>query len=140
MFVLLLWELDRSGLQQVFGPYASQDDADVALVELGNWPSLHGAWEIAPLTRAGETSPAATPSLPSIPHTPIVPWQPQWPGNGVTWCGTITATDTHPSVHYAPGWTGCAPAATTAYTIWTTGMTSSPRGEEPPDIAVPACV
>lgn len=137
VFVLLLWELDHSGLQQAFGPYASQDDADVALVELGNWPSLHGAWEIAPLTQAGETSPAATPSLPSMPYTPIVPWQPQphpqWPGNGVTWYGPSVR-----QMHIVPGWTGCAPAATTAYTIWTTGMTSNPRGEEPPDIAVAA--
>jgi hypothetical protein len=138
-FVLLLWELDRSGLQQAFGPYASQDLADEALVELGNWPSLHGAWEIMALTQAGATNPTPAPSLP---YTPIVPWppQPQWPGNGVTWCGTITAAAGHPSVQYAPGWTGCVPAATTPYMIWTTGMPSSRGDEEPPDMGVPARV
>jgi hypothetical protein len=140
-FVLLLWELDRSSLQQAFGPYASQDDADVALVELGNWPSLHGAWEILPLTRVGETSPASVPLLPSIPYAPFTPAPmtptpvvPLWPRDGVVWCGAERAP------YAAPGWTGCAPAATTPYTIWTTGMPPSPRDEEPPDMAVPARV
>jgi hypothetical protein len=136
-FALLLWELDRSGLQQAFGPYASQDLADEALVELGNWPSLHGAWEIMPLTQAGLTDPATAP--PPVPYTPTFPPlpapQPQWPYSPVIWCGS---EPTQTAAYVVPGWTGCAPA-TTPHTIWTTGMPPSPQ-DEPPDMAVPARV
>lgn len=143
-FVLLLWEHDRSGLQQAFGPYPTQDDADAALVDLGNWPSLVGAWEITPLTRHGETTPTTPPAFPYTPVLPACPAPaPQWPYSPIIWCGTVTADAGHPSLPVwtaAPGWNGCAPAAPgVAYTC-TWPPRSQDDEEPPPDIAVPARV
>lgn len=132
-FALVLHDADRPEIVQLFGTYPTEQDADLALADLAEWRMLRGSWEILPI----RAYPAPTAqSAPVVPYAPVAPtWtppQPQWPYGQVIWCGGEQAP------YAAPGWTGCAPAATTAYTIWTTGMTSSPRGEEPPDIAVPA--
>lgn len=131
-FALVLHDADRPEVVQLFGPYATEQEADLAMADLAEWPMLKGSWEIVPIRQY--PAPTSTP-LPTVPYSPIAPtyptW-PQWPGNGVIWCGGEQAP------YAAAGWTGCAPAATTAYTIWTTGMPPSPHDEEPPDMAVPA--
>jgi hypothetical protein len=54
-YVLLLWHLDRSGIQQAFGPYDSEAEAERARDGLKTWPALNAAtnadcWTIQPCT------------------------------------------------------------------------------------------
>lgn len=121
-FALVLHDADRPEVVQLFGSYPTERDS----------------WEILPIR--SYPAPAAAPLLPMTPYTPapILPYTtpavPLWPRDGVIWCNTETAP------YAAPGWTACAPAASSYTYTWTTGMPASPRDEEPPDMGVPARV
>ncbi|MGW2692349.1 hypothetical protein ACWC3Y_10865 [Streptomyces sp. NPDC001296] len=50
-YVLLLEYFDHSGIQQVFGPYDSEPEAEAARDTLKTWPALNGGfWSIQPCT------------------------------------------------------------------------------------------
>jgi hypothetical protein len=144
-FALVLHDLDRPEVVQVFGPYTGEDAADLALADLSGWPMLRGTWEIAPIRQyPASTAAVPEPLLPQAPYTPITPTypapQPIWPAGqwpNVTWYSTATAGAGHPSVQYFPQSTACAPAYPAA-TVWTTGLPSTSGEDEPPDTAVPA--
>jgi hypothetical protein len=129
-FVLVLHDLERPEVVQVFGPYPSEQDADLALADLAEWPMLHGSWETRPLHRY--MAPAApvvpSPSLPFYPAAPIYPSlpAPQWPTSPI-WCDVANPAYTTfvgppPAVNYTFTWPASTPG----------------NDEPPPDIAVPA--
>jgi hypothetical protein len=128
-YVLVLHDLERPEITQIFGPYASEQDADLALADLAEWPMLRGSWATRPLHRymVPPLGPSPAAPMPVLPFYPTQPG-PSWPlRDGVVWCA-------------APGVTACAPAAPTfTYTTWAS-MVPSQRNDEPPDIGVPARV
>ncbi|MCW7941676.1 hypothetical protein AAW14_06435 [Streptomyces hygroscopicus] len=91
-YVLLLWHLDRSGVQQVFGPYDTEAEAERARDDLKTWPALNGGhWSIEPCT---STAAPAQIVLPTAPETHPC-WPRPWWQNPVS-CDTYLTSDTNP--------------------------------------------
>ena len=91
--VVLLFHYDWSGVQQVFGPYATRESAESAMAELKTWPTLRGEWQVKPLTRHGRSTPSA-PAAPAAPVVVPVPYQapPTYPWPNNVWCEVAAPT------------------------------------------------
>lgn len=119
--VVVLSHIDHSGVQQIFGPYGTEELAAQALDELSAWPTLIGHWKVKPLTPAPNLAAQTTRQLPLAP--------------GIT--GT-TQVPVAWNPHFSC-WTACAPAPALPTTYCLT-WPLPPRPDGDPDAGVPARV
>ena len=87
-----------TGIAQSWGPFESEPAAETARDRFKSWPALDGEFEIVPMVRLIEPTPAVPAAPAPIPWQPVQPLPaiPNWPYQQppVVWCDAVNPPPT----------------------------------------------